>query len=184
MKKSLLILVFFLGLNSFSQNNQFKIDNISVDFGGYYFNKKQDVTRNSNGVQSTYSVSHEGGGATFGLEVLFSLRKNLFSVYYHTGAEIGIPFSSLYNFDEISLLYGRRLNIKKWFRVEPFIGVGYFSQKSDTYYVKQGKSLAMPLKLNFIFKTGQHFEMGIKTLYDINQINNYFSTGIAFGYHF
>ena len=183
MKKSLLILVFFLGLNSFSQNNQFKIDNISVDFGWYNFNKKHNDVYDFNGVQGTTHVSN-GVGAAFGLEVLFSLRKNLFSVYYHTGAEIGIPFPSQYKFNEISLLYGRRLNIKKGFRVEPFIGAGYFSQKSDTYYVKQGNSLAIPLKLNFIFKTGQHFEMGIKTLYDINQINNYFSTGIAFGYHF
>lgn len=176
MKTRLLALPFFLLLfllNSYwcySQNNDSKIriNSISTGFGGFYFKKSNS----------------EGGGASFVLNGTLVSNKNLVNLCFLTGSEIGVVGGSTYNFNEFSVAYGRELQLKKWFSLEGFAGIGNYNQSSKNSTIISGNTVSFPLKLNFKFFFNKKMGMGLENTYSINSLNNNLSTNLIIHYNF
>lgn len=170
MKKIILLLIFCI-TTSYAQeksNSNFKVHATSLGFGGFYLKNKLD----------------ENGGASFLIDLTFDYKRNLIQLRNLSGSEIGLFVSSRFNFNEMSILYGRELNLAKWLSIEGYIGLGYYKQESKTSYVISGTALAFPTNLKIIFKVGKHFSIGSNNSYSLNKINNNFSSNLAFGYNF
>lgn len=169
MTKIILILfIFFYSISVASQEDdrKFKLHAADIGVGGFYFKKN----------------SSEGGGISFFASLTSKIDKNLISISLLTGAEIGVIGSSTYNFNDVILQYGRELKIKKWFSFEVFGGIGYYSQQSDTDFVKGGSSISYPLRIDSRFQINDKFGMGLSSIYSINSVNNNFSSNIIFTY--
>jgi hypothetical protein len=160
MKTRLLALPFFLLLfllNSYwcySQNNDSKIriNSISKGFGGFYFKKSNS----------------EGGGASFVLNGTLVSNKNLVNLCFLTGSEIGVVGGSTYNFNEFSVAYGRELQLKKWFSLEGFAGIGNYNQSSKNSTIISGNTVSFPLKLNIKFYFTNKMGVGIYNSQSVN----------------
>jgi hypothetical protein len=176
MKKNILftaIALSALTIKAQESSSKLKLHAATLGFGGFSFKK----------------ANYEGGGATFFADLTTSLDKNLISVSYLTGAEIGIIGGSNYQFHEYSLLYGRELKVANWLRFEGFAGLGYYHQQTDYLNpdyenVPEGKSVSFPLRINTKFYFSKKFGMGFNTNYSINSVNNNFSTNLIFHYRF
>jgi hypothetical protein len=170
MKKIILLLTFCITTNYAQEknNSNFKVHSTSIGFGGFYIKNKLS----------------EGGGASFFIDLSFAYKRNLFLVKNLNGAEIGIISGSNYNFNEISILYGRELLLAKWLSIEGFTGLGYYKQVSEISDIISGSVIAFPINMKIIFKVGKHFSIGSNNSYSINKINNNFSSNLAFGYIF
>lgn len=113
---SLLVLfVSNISLTCYSQNNKNRIHlhSVATGFGGFYISKSKA----------------DGGGVSFTLNGTLEINKNLVSLSYLTGAEIGIVGSSTYSFNELSIAYGRELQLANWISLEGFAGIGRYSTK-------------------------------------------------------
>ena len=170
MKKSIITcFLFLLSTTIFSQESTtIKFYSVSVGFGGFYFKK---------------GIS-EGGGISYLTDLTLSKGKNLLSVAYLGGDEIGVVGSSNYSFNEVSLSYGREFKVNNWFSLEGFTGLGYYNQKSDFGDISNDNSISFPLKINSKFYFNKNFGMGINTNYSINSVNNNFSSNLIFHYKF
>lgn len=169
MKKTLLLLICSMcSLNINAQENKLKIHSAEIGFGGFYIKK---------------NIS-EGGGATFVADLTTAYGNNLISTSYLTGAEIGIITASAYNFNELRLQYGKEISVKKWIKFEIFAGLGYYTQKSEVSFIKDGNAVSFPLKFNTKFYFDKNSGMGFNTNYSLNSINNTFSTNLIFHYKF
>ena len=167
----LLLILFITNSSScHSQNseNKIKLHSVSLGFGGFYFKKSNS----------------EGGGASFVLNGTLESNKNLFNLCFLTGAEIGVVGGSTYNFNEISLAYGRELRLKKWFSLEGFAGIGSYQQNGKNSFVVSGNTISFPLKLNVKFFFNEKIGIGLNNAYSFNQINNNYSTNLIINYKF
>ena len=169
-KKIITIILILVSINVVAQENdsKLKIQSANIGFGGFYFK----------------TILSEGGGVTLFADATFSINKHLISSSYLTGAEIGILGSSTYNFDEVSLLYGRELKVANWLSFEGFAGLGFYNQNSKESYVVDCKSVSYPIRINTKFYFNKKFGMGFNTNYSINSVNNNFSTNLIFHYRF
>ena len=168
MKQIFLGLIYLVcSLNIIAQENKLKFHSAKIGFGGFYFKKN-------------YS---EGGGVTFIADLTTSLNNNLISTSILTGAEIGIVGNSTYSFNEFRLQYGREFILKKWIKFELFGGLGYYSQKSDVSYIRDGNTISYPLTFNTKFYFKKNFGMGINNNYSVNNFNNNFSSNLIFHYN-
>lgn len=171
MRKLFFCFLFLLQINwCYTQNKDSKrrIYSISAGFGGFYFN----------------DTNSEGGGASFVLNGTLVLNKNLFSLCYLTGSEIGVVGTSTYNFNEFSIAYGKALQLKKWFNLEGFAGIGNYNQSSKNSFVVSGNTISFPLKLNVMFFFNEKIGIGLNNAYSFNQINNNYSTNLILHYNF
>lgn len=171
MRKFFFCFLFLLQINwCYTQNKDSKrrIYSISAGFGGFYFN----------------DTNSEGGGASFVLNGTLVLNKNLFSLCYLTGSEIGVVGTSTYNFNEFSIAYGKALQLKKWFNLEGFAGIGNYNQSSKNSFVVSGNTISFPLKLNVMFFFNEKIGIGLNNAYSFNQINNNYSTNLILHYNF
>ena len=171
MRKLFFCFLFLLQINwCYTQNKDSKrrIYSISAGFGGFYFN----------------DTNSEGGGASFVLNGTLVLNKNLFSLCYLTGSEIGVVGTSTYNFNEFSIAYGKALQLKKWFNLEGFAGIGNYNQSSKNSFVVSGNTISLPLKLNVKFFFNEKIGIGLNNAYSFNQINNNYSTNLILHYNF
>lgn len=168
---SCFFLLFLLQINwchSQNKDSKIRIYSISVGFGGFYFSES----------------SSEGGGASFVLNGTLESNKNLVNLCFLTGSEIGVVGSSTYNFNEFSVAYGRELQLKKWFSLEGFAGIGNYNQSSKNSTIISGNTLSFPLKLNFKFFFNKKMGMGLENTYSINSLNNNLSTNLIIHYNF
>jgi len=166
-------ILFFIIANifwSYSQerDNKIRLHSIAAGFGGFYLKKSNS----------------EGGGATFVVNGALEMNKNLLKLSYLTGAEIGVVGSSTYNFNELSLTYGREFKFVDWLGVETFAGIGNYNQNSKISAIKNGNSMSFPLLLNCKFYFSNNIGIGLNNSYSINQINNNFSTNLILHYNF
>ncbi len=176
MKKQYLYLVVILALFftcsnwTYSQNskNKIKFHSISSGFGGFYFKKSNS----------------EGGGASFVLNGTLESNKNLVNLCFLTGSEIVVVGGSTYNFNEFSVAYGRQLQLKKWFSLEGFAGIGSYQQNSKNSFVVSGSTISFPLKFNVKFFFNEKIGIGLNNEYSFNQINNNYSTNLMVHYNF
>ncbi|MGB0980821.1 MAG: hypothetical protein ACPGUH_01855 [Winogradskyella sp.] len=164
----LIVILFTIPINFQTKENKLKLHSANVGFGGFYFKKN----------------SSESGGITFIADLTTSLNQNLISTSYLTGAKIGILGSSTYNFNELSLQYGREIKIRKWLSFELFAGLGYYIQKSDASYILNDNSISYPLKLNSNFYINKKIGLGINANYSINRVNNNLSANLIFHFRF
>jgi hypothetical protein len=136
-----------------------------------------DFQKNGNGVT----------GASLLADATLALGKNLFSVSYLSGEELAILQDTKYNFNELSLLYGREWNAAKWFKVEGFVGVGYYHQKIEDRsidVIEKDNVVSVPLRMNAKFYFTKKFGLGFCTNYSINSLANNFSESLIFHYRF
>src|SRR6476660_833068 len=174
MKKTLVVLIVTLNALSLSAQEEagkFKMHAANIGFGIFH------VQKNSN----------DGGGVCFLADATFAIDKNLLSVSYLTGEDLGILGESEYGFNELSLLYGREYKPVNWFAIEGFAGIGYYDQK--TVYtepaiedLREGSSVSFPLRLNTKFYFGGRFGMGFNANYSINSVNNNLAIHLLFHY--
>lgn len=170
MKKSIIMcFLFLLSSTIYSQEStSIKFHSVAAGFGGFYF--KKDIS--------------EGGGISYLTDVTLSKGKNLLSVAYLGGDEIGVVGSSNYSFNEITLYFGREFKVNNWLSLEGFAGLGYYNQTSDVADVADDNSISFPLKINSKFYFNKSFGMGINANYSINSVNNNFSSNLIFHYKF
>lgn len=151
-----------------NKDSKIRIFSVSAGFGGFYFNE----------------TNSEGGGASFVLNGTLVLNKNLVNLCFLTGSEIGVVGSSTYNFNEFSVAYGKALQLKRWFNLEGFAGIGNYNQSSKNSTIISGNTLSFPLKLNFKFFFNKKMGMGLENTYSINSLNNNLSTNLIIHYNF
>lgn len=167
-----LIFTLFVNLISAQEENKFRFHSLDIGFGSFSINKENT----------------EGGGATFLGCLTTAYHKNLieFSVIY--GAEIDIIGAPDYEFNNLSVLYGREIKLNNWFSFETFAGFGYFSQTNQNAFLfnesKNESSLSYPLKLNTKFYLNKKFALGVNAMYIINPINNVFTVNLIFTFKF
>lgn len=168
-KLTVLCFIFLLSGTIYSQEStSIKFHSVSAGFGGFYFKKE---------------IS-EGGGISYLTDVTLSKGKNLLSVAYLGGDEIGVVGSSNYSFSEISLSYGREFKVNNWFSLEGFAGLGFYNQTSGVADVADDNSISFPFKINSKFYFNKRFGMGINAHYSLNSVNNNFSSNLIFHYKF
>lgn len=169
-KKFITIFLILVSINVAAQENdsKLKIQSANIGFGGFYIK----------------TIFSEEGGTTLFADVTFSINKHLISSSYLSGTEIGILGNSTYNFDEISLLYGRELKVANWLSFDGFAGLGFYNQNSKNSYVADDKSVSFPIRINTKFYFNKKFGMGLNSNYSINSVNNNFSTNLIFHYKF
>ena len=153
--------LFFLFISNLSQHtycqNKIRLHSVATGFGGFYINKAQT----------------EGGGISFTLNGTLEINKNLVNLSYLTGAEIGIIDSSTYNFNELSIAYGKELQLANWFSFEGFVGIGNYRQNSNYNNLYSGNSISFPVKLNTKFFFNNKIGIELNNTYSINLILHY-----------
>lgn len=176
MKKTILLSVLtlcYLTGNAQDSKAKFKLHAANMGFGAFSMKKGMS----------------EGSGATFFMDLTAALDKNLISLSYLAGSDIGVLDNAEYKFDEVSLLYGREWKALEWLRFEGFAGIGRYHQQVDYYdydpnFVYPGNVISIPLRINTKFYFSKKFGMGFNSNYSINSVNNNFSTNLLFHYRF
>lgn len=168
MKTIILSIFFAISVTVAQGQSNIKLHSAELGIGGFSINNKL----------------YEGGGASFVADITAAIDKNLLSVSYLTGTEIGIISSSAYSFYEYRIQYGRTLPVTYWLEFEGFAGLGYYDQQSDSNTVIDDRVISFPLKVNIKFYYNQHFGLGINTNYSINSINNNFTANLILHYRF
>ncbi|MCF6129597.1 outer membrane beta-barrel protein [Flavobacterium sp. AS60] len=139
------------------------------------------------GVFNAHKNATDASGLTFLADATFALDKNLFSVSYLGGQEEAILADTKYNFNELSLLYGREWRAAKWFSLEGFAGVGYYNQKIEdeaTDETEKKNTVSIPLRVNPKFYITKKFGLGFCINYSINSRANNLSENLIFHYRF
>ncbi|MCK0180329.1 hypothetical protein MWU50_13595 [Flavobacteriaceae bacterium S0862] len=96
-------------------------------------------------------------------DIAFALNENLFSISGTLGGETGI-FGGSASYKQISLLYGREYELKKWLFADAHIGSGMFFY-SSTEFNKNISEFAIPLVGKLRFKTDEKFSIGLRLSY-------------------
>ena len=192
MKKLLLTLSMLLVCQLFySQESKLKLESFSITFGNYEPEKGNnqhsepytDFFLSANYNNNLFAISYDG------------TINWLFSFY---GEEHNRKNS------QISISYGRRLNIYKWIKFEAYTGFGYFQEKykTETYVTWENEfsfikdrpdssvekialnSISFPVKLRLVLDYSKRHSAGINYSYNFNSISNYKSIGLVFAYKF
>lgn len=123
-------------------------------------------------------------GLSYIADLSVSLDKNLISASYAVGTSVKILDGPSYNFEEVSLSYGREWKALNWLRFEGFGGIGHFRLHSNDETIGDESSISFPLKVNAKFYFTRKFGMGLNANYSINSVNNNLSTNVIFHYRF
>lgn len=123
------------------------------------------------------------------LDVSFNLDNHIFKLYAGRGSEFVINFEgdgvfegeSINNsFGEYNLLYGRELEIKNWFGIDLFAGLGFFHCKYDGNSSREYTEnvIGFPLQSKIRFNTGRTFSLGLQLNTNINSATTIYQAGI------
>jgi hypothetical protein len=168
MKKTVLFLFLINFTFTFSQD-KFKIKSIEYGVGTYKISN-----RNSYAVIS----------AAIDLTAIYN--SNLFSLSNNIGFGFGKNENSNTDFEgfyEVDLLYGREFELSESIRLETHTGLGFISQNNSTDSDEK-QSLAFPIKLKFLYYTGQHFALGLNPNASFNKTNAIYSLNFLFHINF
>ena len=159
MKKIILFLLLIIFSSSFSQD-RFKIKSLEYGFG-------------------TYKISNRDSRFVLNgsLDFTASYKSNLLSLSNNIGLGFGKNESGnndLEGFYEIDILYGREFELSKRIRIETYTGLGFISQNNTTDK-NEKQSLALPIKLKFLYYTGKKFAVGLNPNVSFNKVNAIYS---------
>jgi len=175
-----LVITIFLSTIMFGQENKslddkkFKFRSVQASFGVYYAKFKNDEPYNHSGLTLNSLVS-------------ISFKKNIFSLELEEGSEavfvyFGGESQSFYN---VNLLYGRELEVARWFKIEGNVGFGLYSHKTvRSGAVSRDNILGIPINANLMFYPAKRFAMGINPNVNFNSINITYSGNLVFQYMF
>ena len=153
---------------AFSQD-KFRIKSIEYGFGTYKISN-----RNSYAVIS----------ASFDLTTIYN--SNLFSLSNNIGLGFGKNENSntdLEGYYEVDLLYGREFELSKRIRLEAHTGLGFITQNNTTDSDEK-QSLALPIKLKFLYYTSKRFAIGLNPNVSFNKVNAIYSLNFVFHLNF
>lgn len=120
------------------------------------------------------------GGASITGELSYSYGKNIFTFSATTGESIAI-FGRGNRFQQLNILYGRELKLKKWFFIDANAGVGLFLYNGE---IGRFSEIGIPFVTKLRFKTGDKFSIGIKLQSNINKIDNIYSAGLLLQWNY
>jgi hypothetical protein len=133
------------------------------------------------------SSETSGGGLSISLDLSTKLNKSLFSIYLNSGSELNL-FDAEENYTEISLTYGRQIELNNWIKLEGHLGLGYFNYSvkngSTNFTTNKESTIGFPFRVKLIFYTGKHFGIGINPNMNLNSLVNTYSGNIIFQYRF
>ena len=165
-----IILVFLNSNFSFTQENKLKLNSTSIGFGL---------------IGSSSETS--SGGLNLTLDLSTKLNKNLFSLYFNEGSEFNL-FDAEESYNEISVTYGREIELNSWIKAEGHLGLGFFNYKikngSTDFNLIKESTIGIPFRIKLIFYTGKHFGIGINPNMNLNSLVTTYSANIIFQYKF
>lgn len=127
--------------------------------------------------------SDRDNGFGMNLDVSFNTGKHIFKIYAGGASEFSINIGGENindSFAEYNILYGRELEIKKWFGIDFFAGVGFLNFKYDTGSSTEYKKgvIGFPLQSKIRFNTGRVFSLGVQLHSNINNATTIYQPGI------
>lgn len=177
MKKTLLLLLLCYSTSSvFAQiknENGLKFRSISAGFG-------------------VCAGKINDGGLNFYIDATTSLKKNLFSASIVIGGEtqidMGGSITPKRDFKEFDLLYGREINLYKFFKIETHIGLAVFNEvyrNGTTGFNDVSETvIGLPIKIKCLFYTSDHFALGVNPNVTINSVDTMYSGNLIIQYKF
>ena len=154
-----LILSFILSVNAQDDNKGIEFHSISFSLNGYL----------AEGLDSEYDNDQYGIGLNF--DIAMNKGLHIFKLYGSIGGEADILGGDY--FREYNLMYGRELNIKEWFEIDFFAGIGFFKYNYDTSSPNKFV-VGFPLQSKIRFNTGRIFSLGIQLHININSTTTMF----------
>lgn len=132
------------------------------------------------------------GGLNFYIDATTALKKNLFIASIVTGGEAQIDMGgsiiSKRNFKEFDLLYGREMNVYKFFKIETHIGLAVFNEiyrNGTTNFNDVSETvIGLPIKIKILLYSYDHFALGINPNVTINSIDTMYSGNLILQYKF
>ncbi|WP_299215453.1 hypothetical protein [uncultured Aquimarina sp.] len=154
-----------------------KFRSIETGFGVYHSKLRDDNL-------------YDHSGPTFNVFFAMSYKKNIFSFQLESGTELvivnfgGDP--ELQGFYGVNLLYGRELELARWFKIEGNVGMGLYHHKAVT---KGGATdrknvLGIPINTKLLFYPAERFAFGLSPAVNFNSINTTYSGNLVFKYKF
>lgn len=173
MKAFIFIICLFFCFNISAQddNKGLEFHSISISLNGYL----------AEGFDSDLQDKNSGFGLNFDIAV--NKGPHIFKLYAGGGSEVNLDLwgeSENDKFKEYNLMYGRELNIKEWFGIDLFAGVGFFRyiyERSSQTKSKKGV-FGFPLQSKIRFNTGRIFSLGLQLHSNINSATTIFQSGI------
>ncbi|MFD2564451.1 hypothetical protein [Aquimarina rubra] len=170
------------------ENNKLRFKAFSVGAGFYKADYRRETSSSSNG---RYQV-----GISAFTDLSFYLKKHIFSAQAFGGRQLVFYNNSnnppsVYSF---SLLYGRELEVKRWFKIEGHMGLGYYAQERDVIQtvsnppniiiteegLQKDVTLGAPVNLKFSFYMRKHIGLGFTSQVVFNSLNTTYSGNIFF----
>ena len=161
------------------EKSAFKVDGVDLSFGGYLVEHK---------VNQDSESSNYGGNITLGITTSFN--DNLFTLEAGHGEILELVLVSgeiehKHNF--INLMYGRRFFNKAKFRIEGYLGFGYYHQKrilNNNFSLEKTSddSLALPIDLRLYFFMSPKIDLGLNPEVNFNTLNTYYGLNISLRY--
>ena len=177
------LLLFVFAINFYGQESSRKLKFHAIDFSplNVYGGNK------ANGIILSAGIS-------------IKMEKHILKLFVLTGSELNISVlgpSTSERFSELSLLYGRETDIKKWLYIDGYAGIGYFSYTLKTPEAIPGtggsgwfdspdykdeedrtSTIGFPLQGRIGFQPGRRFSLGLQFHTNLNAVNTYYSLGL------
>ncbi|MDH7445118.1 hypothetical protein [Aquimarina sp. 2201CG14-23] len=116
--------------------------------------------------------------------ISFYLKKHILSAQALGGFQPNLIFAEKINnesFYSFNLLYGRELEVKKWFKIEGHLGLGYYVQERRISGLLQKEvELGVPANLKFSFYIRKYIGLGFAPQVIFNSLNNTYTGNIFF----
>lgn len=168
MKKIFLVLFLINSILVISQDN-FRIKSITYGIGTYKISNRNSVF-----------VAHSS------FDITAAYKSHLMSLSNNVGFGFGKNENSnidLEGFFEVDLLYGREFELSDRFRLETHTGLGFITQNNSTDSDEK-QSLAVPIKLKFLYYLGKRFAIGLNPNVSFNKVNAIYSLNFVFHLNF
>lgn len=162
------IIFALLLLTSSLHSQEFK--NIHFDLGSFTTSNK--------------SVGFEGLNLKVNFGTTLSIDKNLIKLEFYKGGELQLFGGKSENLFGINAMYGRDFLTSDYLSLEIYGGIGFFQEEIDIDTTTNdifitNETIALPLKVEFSFKTFGIFHSGIYLEGNINKYNSLFGGGLA-----
>ena len=127
----------------------------------------------------TYKISNRNSVFVLNgtLDVTTSYKSNLFTLSNVLGFGFGKNEDSntdLEGYYEVDLLYGRAFKLSNKWYLETHTGLGFISQNNTTVSDEK-QSLAIPVRVKFLYYTGKKFAIGLNPNVSFNKVNAIYS---------
>ena len=127
------------------------------------------------------------GGLSTAVDIAFSHKDHLLSVYVEGGSEV--VFSN-FSYKSYAITYGRTFAASKRIRVEGHIGLGYVGLRQDGSFLfvqedeNKSEAFGVPLRLKMEFMLGKVFALGLNPNVIVNNESVIYSGMLSLGLKF